>query len=191
MENLRSILSNQLPLATREWEAILEKWTVEKNLLRGDYLSKEGQVEGYLYFVNKGTLRIFYLHNDGTEICVGFAYPNTLLCSYPSFISQVPAQYYIQSITPSQLIGIKRSHFYQLMERFPSMEKRWRMLTEAALLGKIEREVEMLTFTPAERYRRLLDRSPHVFQLIPQKYLASYLGMQAETFSRIKSRISK
>ena len=66
------------------------------------------------------------------------------------------------------------------------IERAWRKLTEEALLGKIQREVEMLTFTPNERYERLLERSPHVFQKIPLKYLASYLRMSPETLSRIR-----
>ena len=55
-------------------------------------------------------------------------------------------------------------------------------------LGKITRETEVLTFTPEERYERLWKRSPHLFQLVPQKYIASYLGMKPETLSRVKRK---
>ena len=83
-------------------------------------------------------------------------------------------------------MSIHRRDFYSIMEKHRSIEAAWRMLEEEALLGKIERETEMLTFTPEERYRRLLERSPHVFRNIPRKYIASYLRMSPETLSRIR-----
>jgi len=67
-----------------------------------------------------------------------------------------------------------------------SIERAWRILQEKALLGKIERETELLTFTPEQRVNRLLQRSPHLFQFIPRKYIASYLRMTPETLSRLK-----
>ncbi|MCE2734433.1 MAG: hypothetical protein LW821_13820 [Flammeovirgaceae bacterium] len=67
-----------------------------------------------------------------------------------------------------------------------SIERAWRILQEKALLGKIERETELLTFTPEQRVNRLLQRSPHLFQIIPRKYIASYLRMTPETLSRLK-----
>ena len=63
------------------------------------------------------------------------------------------------------------------------------MVTERALLGRIEREIDLLTPSPKERYARLLKRSPHVFQLFPHKYIASYLRMTPETLSRLKKEI--
>jgi hypothetical protein len=59
------------------------------------------------------------------------------------------------------------------------------MIEEQALLGKIEREVEMLTYSPDERAQRLMLRSPQLFQIVPKKYIASYLRMKPETLSRV------
>lgn len=90
----------------------------------------------------------------------------------------------MQALTKLKFAKINRSDFYQNMDKIPKLERCWRMITEEALLGKIEREVEMLTFSPEERYQRLLERSSHVFQLIPKEYIASYLRMTPETLSR-------
>jgi hypothetical protein len=84
------------------------------------------------------------------------------------------------------LFAITKEDFYSLFDPFPMIERTWRRMEEEALVGKIEREVELLTFTPEERYNRLLKRSPHIFQLIPKKYIASYLRMTPETMSRIR-----
>jgi CRP-like cAMP-binding protein len=63
------------------------------------------------------------------------------------------------------------------------------MSVEHALLGRIQRENEMLTLTPVERFERFFKRSKHLLQIIPQKHIAAYLGMSPETLSRLKSKM--
>jgi CRP-like cAMP-binding protein len=182
---LVKIFTDTASLAADEQQKILRYWNIEVELKRFDFLDRPGQIEDKLFYVREGTMRLYY-PNDAEEICVGFAYANTLICSYPSFISQRPSAYYIQALSNTTLVAISRADFYQLLDSTPTLERCWRLLQEQALLGKIERETELLTFTPEERYRRLWERSPHIFQLIPRKYIASYLRMTPETLSRIR-----
>ena len=70
------------------------------------------------------------------------------------------------------------------MENSPELERLWRIMMEEALLGRIEREIDLLTIAPQTRIQRLLNRSPHIFQIVPLKYIASYLRMTPETLSR-------
>jgi CRP-like cAMP-binding protein len=184
MKMLRRLFAPQEEVPMAVLDALLANWKIEKNLQRNDVLIQPGQTESTLYFVVNGTLRIYYPH-EGEEICVGFGYANTLICSYPSLLLNAPSEYCIQAIKAAQLIGIAKDDFYSLMETSAALEGSWRKMTEVALMGKIEREKEMLTFSPEERLRRLFERSPHVFQMIPKKYLASYLRMSPETMSRI------
>lgn len=184
-ENLAGILTQRVSLSEDELNSFLSLWKDGVTLKRGDYLIKKGQVESHLFYVINGSLRIFY-PRENEEVCVGFAYDHNLICSYPSFILHQPSDYYLQALTGMTLAKINRTDFYKAMDEVPLLERCWRMITEEALLGKIEREVEMLTFTPEERYARLLQRSPHIFQIIPRKYIASYLRMKPETLSRIK-----
>lgn len=186
VHGITSIFKAQMALEPGALDALLEKWNHVRVLNRHDFLAQPREIETNLYFVSSGTMRLYY-PREAEEICVGFAYANTLICSYPSFITQQPSQYYIQALTRTRLVSISRKDFYALFEPYRSLERCWRLLEEQALLGKIEREVEMLTFTPEERYIRLLERSPHIFQLIPRKYIASYLRMSPETLSRLGS----
>lgn len=183
--NIARIFSAQLPLGPEVAEALLKKWHHRKTLNRYDFLAQPGQIESSLFYVVKGSMRIYFPNADD-EICVGFAYDDTLICSYPSFILQKPSEYFIQALVRTELIAVSRKDFYQLLDEFPTLDRCWRLLEEQALLGKIEREVEMLTFSPEQRYSRLLERSPHIFQIIPKKYIASYLRMSPETLSRLR-----
>jgi len=183
--NILKTFRTKVELGEEEEATFISKWESKPEVLnRNDFLIRKGDVESNLFFVISGAMRIYYPHQE-EEVCVGFAYDNNLICSYPSFIKKEPSEYYIQALRQTDVVSISRSDLYKLFDRFPRIERAWRMLQEDALLGKIEREVEMLTFTPEERYRRLMLRSPHIFQIIPKKYIASYLRMSPETLSRI------
>jgi CRP-like cAMP-binding protein len=73
----------------------------------------------------------------------------------------------------------------ELMNAFPNIQALILKATSFALKGVLERIVELQCFTAEEKFRQLLKRSPHVLNLIPHKYLASYLGIDASTFSRL------
>lgn len=184
-EKIISIFESKVKLSTAARDGLREAWNVKVLLKRNNFLAKPGEVESHLFFVMSGSMRIFFPH-ESEEICVGFAYDNSLICSYPSFIQQKKSQYAIQALVKTEALAITRNDFYHLLEIHRDLETAWRMLEEEALLGKIEREAEMLTFSPEQRYNRLLERSPHLFQIIPRKYIASYLRMTPETLSRIR-----
>ena len=176
------------PLSVACMEALRQHWTVEVHLRRKEFLYQPGNIGQHLYYVISGELWIYYLVEE-KEICVGLSYPDTLTSSAASFISGKPSRYYIQALTPTQLIGIRKSDLLAVLERFPELERAWRRMTEMAFLGRLDREYEMLSLTPEERYQSLWERSSKVFQLFPQKILASYLGMSPEHFSRVKRKI--
>ena len=183
MEALSQYLKEQLQLPEVEAHALLRYWQKPKALKRNDFLTRQGQVENHLYYIRQGTLGIFYDIEENEQV-VGFGYADTLICSFPSFIRNHPSDYYIQALGATELIGISRSDFYRLLDEYPRIEHLWRQMLEEALLGRIEREIDLLTVSPRERIQRLLNRSPHIFQLIPNKYIASYLRMTPETLSR-------
>ncbi|SHJ35181.1 cAMP-binding domain of CRP or a regulatory subunit of cAMP-dependent protein kinases [Hymenobacter daecheongensis DSM 21074] len=183
---LLAALLRQVPFLTEEdIAAFVPLWHKSVRLQRGDFLIRPGQVEHHLYFVRAGTLRIFY-PSQTEEICVGFAYGNTLVCSFPSFVAGQPSEYSIQALRKSELIGISRADFSAIVEARPNFARFWRLELERAVMGRIEREIDLLLPEPERRLARLLARSPHLFQLVPKKYIASYLRMTPETLSRLR-----
>ena len=180
---LHHFLQEQLHLPLEEANALLRHWQKPRSLKRGEFLTRKGQVEQHLYYILEGTVVIFYDIEENEQV-VGFGYADTLICSFPSFIRNRPSDYYIQALGATELVGITHTDFYCLLEQHPRLESTWRQMVEEALLGRIEREIDLLTVSPRERIQRLLNRSQHIFQLIPHKYIASYLRMAPETLSR-------
>ncbi|WP_179197691.1 Crp/Fnr family transcriptional regulator [Hymenobacter crusticola] len=183
---LLATLLRRIPYLTEaDIAACLPLWTKAVTLKRNDFLIRAGQVEHHLYFVASGAMRI-YLPDASEEICVGFAYGTSLICSFPSFVENRPSDYCIQALKKTELLAVSRADFLVLLDSNANFARFWRMELERVLVGRIEREIDLLLPEPERRLQRLLARSPHLFQLIPKKYIASYLRMTPETLSRLR-----
>ena len=184
---LLAALLGQIPgLAPPELAELVARWHQPLLVRRGDFLVQPGQVEQRLCLVRHGLLRIYYPTAPGEETCVGFGYANSLLCSFPSFATGQPSEYAIQALRRSELLAISRADLLAFMDRSPAFARFWRTELERALVGRMEHEIDLLLPEPAQRLARLRQRSPHIFQVVPRKYLASYLRMTPETLSRLR-----
>ena len=157
----------------------------EVTLARNDYLIEAGAIEKSIYYVVSGTLRVF-MTDEPEEHTIRFAYPATLFMALDSFLSGKPTRYSIQAIKRCQLLAMPKAVFYEILNTEPKYRTLYLTLLEQFVLQQMEREEDLLTTSPAERYQRVLKRSPHLFQEVPNKYIASYLRMTPETLSRLK-----
>ena len=170
---------------------ILEKinhenlWDDKMVLSRKEYLKVKGSTDTSLYFVVSGSLRIFVL-DEFEENIIRFGYKNNLIASLDSFITDGPSDLYIQAIKKTELKVLKKATFMDFIESSDEHLKLWHLMLGDLILQQMERERDILTSSPVERYKRVLARSPQLFQEIPNKYIASYLRMTPETLSRIK-----
>ncbi len=188
---LVQLFQNIGQLSREETDRVLHLWQHPLALQRNEFLSTPDQRDRYIYFVIAGALRIYCIDTQGEEVCLGFSYDNSLTGSYPSLVTGKPAEIYVQAISPCQLLGAVWEDMIRLTESIPKLERWRRILSEETLLGRMDREIEMLTLPAEQRYERLLKRSPHLFQFVPLKYIASYLGMKPETLSRIRKTYTK
>ena len=111
-----SIFDSKKKLSEDAAISLMKKWSHSVTLKRNDFLVSTGQIETNLYYVESGSMRIFYPVKD-EEICAGFAYDHNLICSFPSFIRQQPSDYAIQALTATKLKYIKRSDFFKFLEQ--------------------------------------------------------------------------
>ncbi len=160
-------------------------WDNELQLNRKEFLKVKGSIDTNLYFVVSGSLRIYVLE-EFEENIIRFGYKNSFLASLDSFISEKPSDLYIQAIKKTELKVITKTAFMKFVESSPENTKIWHIMLGDIIFQQLERERDILTSSPVERYKRVLARSPQLFQEIPNKYIASYLRMTPETLSRIK-----
>jgi CRP/FNR family transcriptional regulator, anaerobic regulatory protein len=186
MELIKATLERYVSLKVHEWEKIRGRWS-ERSFEKGAFISRAGSVEQWFYVVKEGVQKLFVEH-DGNEHCLGFSYDHSWSGDFDSFISQRPGRFQVQAITRSVLIGIRYVDLQELYAEVSVMERFGRLMLEELVRGRATREIELLTLSAEERFQKLMQRSPHLLQLVPQKDIASYLRMTPETFSRLRAR---
>lgn len=158
------------------------------DLARHEYLLTPGVVENYIYFVEEGALRLFYM-SEYEEHDIRFAYSGNLITSLSSFLTDNSSEYFIQAIRKSTIFRIPKKEFFEFVNSDIKWLKDYVGIMENVVLQQLEREIDILTESPQDRLKRVLHRSPKLFQEIPLKYIASYLRMTPETLSRLRSKL--
>jgi CRP-like cAMP-binding protein len=151
---------------------------------RNEFLTTKGGVDTNVYYIESGSLRIFVL-DDCKKQVVRFGYKASLIVLMDSFLTGKPSYLFIQAIKKTVLKVITKPQ----IENFLTTENNrnlWIKIFENLALQQMEREIDLLTNSPKERYERVLKRSPQLFQEIPNRHIANYLRMSAETLSRLK-----
>ncbi|MBU1822432.1 MAG: Crp/Fnr family transcriptional regulator [Bacteroidetes bacterium] len=171
-------------LNDEETEAMLAIWR-PLDINRKVQLTVQGETEKYLYFVREGLQRVYHLDDRGRDTTLVFTYAPSFGGVIDSLLSQRPSRYFYETLTPSSLFRTSFSELDVLMQRYPSIERLIRRGLTDALAGIMERLVEVQAFSSDEKFLSLLKRSPHILQLVPHKYLASYLGIDATNFSKL------
>lgn len=184
---VRRTIARYAPLTAAEWEQVRPYWR-ERSFATGALVTRPGEVEHWFSIVQEGVQRL-YIPHDGEEVCVGFAYGHSWSGVFDSFVTRRPSRFGVQAVTDSVLLSIHHDDLRDLRERIPALERFGRLILEELVVGRATREIEQLTLTAEERYRALLERSPHLLQLVPQKDIAGYLRMTPETFSRLRAKV--
>lgn len=186
--SLQQFIQAFYPLKEEEMETFLSVWQ-DFECRRKTVLTAAGEIEKHLYFVTEGVQRAFYIGQEKHEATIVFTYPPSFSGVADSFLTQTPSRYFLEILTASRFLRTSYRQVEPLMDRFPAIQKMILKFTAFALKGVLERQIELQCFTAEEKFRTLLKRSPHVLQIIPHKYLASYLGIDATTFSKLMGSV--
>ena len=152
---------------------------------RNQFLKVKGSIDTNIYFVETGSLRIYIL-DDFEERIIRFGYSGDLIVSLDSFLTEKPSDFYIQAIKKTIVKVIPKANFIDFISKTDENKAMWTKILEDLVIQQLEREKDILTNSPKERYNRVLKRSPKLFQEIPNKHIANYLRMSPETLSRLK-----
>lgn len=164
--------------------ALKNQWTHTVHLKRNEFLVSKGEIHTNLYWIEEGSVRVF-IEDEVEEHTIRFGYPNSIMGALDSFLNEKPSVFYIQAIKKCKLKMISKADYLAFINSKKEYKDIWEKMLEDFVLQQIEREIDLITYSPQKRFERVFKRSPHLFQEIPQKYIASYLRMTPETLSRI------
>lgn len=187
---LSHFLSQNKILGTESAMILQRFWNKEKMLKSKEILLGFNQKDSNLYFVKKGCVRLFVIDKNGEQINLGFGYENSLITCFQTFIEGAPSLISIEAIIDTELVAIAKEDLMPLIHSNSEIALWYQSMLELTLSGHIQRQVELLTLKPYERYEVFIKRSGHLINRIPLKYIASYLMMKPETLSRIRAKIS-
>lgn len=169
-----------------EWADFAECWQ-PFDFPRNHIITDFGEIERYFYFVHHGVIRLYFEKGE-EEYNMGFSYYGEFSGDYESLVKQKSAQYCTETISSTQGLKIHYDDLQRLFSKYKVFERWGRLFNEMILCGFGIYFRSLLADSAEERFNRLMAQSPHVFQIIPQKHLASYLGMTPETFSRMRKK---
>lgn len=186
--DLKNFLAQYIGFLNEALEDIVQKFkfkAIEKN----DFLFRQGDICKDIVFVQKGCLRLYYL-KEGVEISVWFAFEYSSAIDIQSFISEKPSSYFLQAIEDSEVFYLSKNELNKLYQHQPGMQEMMRNFWEDVILNLLNRFTALQKDSAKKRYLDLLD-NPTYLKKIPQKYLASFIGITPTSLSRIKKQITK
>ncbi|HMS66841.1 MAG TPA: Crp/Fnr family transcriptional regulator [Saprospiraceae bacterium] len=190
MEKLEKKLSENKILSKHSIIELLDVWQKTKVLKAKESLISLNQKDINLYFIKSGCVRLFVFDNEGNDKNLGFGYENTFITSFQSFLENKPSLLSIEAVLETEVYYISKNDLMNLVVSNAEITRWYQHMIECTLSGHIQRQVELLTLSPQERYEVFKNRSGHLLNVIPLKLIASYLMMTPETLSRIRAKIS-
>ncbi len=185
-EPFYAFIQKLLPQFKIDW-MLIEPFLESRKVRKGEFLFQEGDICKFVGFTLKGCLRTFLL-KDGKEFTLFFHPEHQTIGDYESFRKQKPACFSCQAIENSQVLIFN----HQAMLRFedtPEGQRLLRLHAESLAFMLRDKLLSLFMDTPEERYLNFFKTEPQLLQRIPQYYLASYLGIEPESLSRLKRRV--
>ena len=186
LENINKIVT----LSPQEELLFLSKIEI-KTYKAKTVLVNAGEISQYSFFVNSGLLRSFNINDNIVEHVLSFACEGWWIGDMYSLISQKPGNLFIEVLEDAEVVLLSRENQNELFTQIPKLERFFRILTENSLVAHQERLMDNLSLTAEDRFDKFCKRYPTIIQRVPQKQIASYIGVTPEFFSKMKSRLLK
>lgn len=183
----RKVYSMFPAISEEEYNAFRDVF-IPKIFPKKTILCKPGRIASELYFINKGSLRLFY-EIDGTDKTLFFAFENQFTGPCRSFMLGEPNHQIFETLEECELLTVKREPFLETLDKYPRLALLRSMIAEENLFITEGIVSFLLLNSPEERYSNLLRHNPEILKRMPQHLIASYLGISPVSLSRIRKRI--
>ncbi|WP_298544536.1 Crp/Fnr family transcriptional regulator [uncultured Aquimarina sp.] len=171
--------------------AFLRSYLTIEEYDKKEFLFKSGEVQKEVAFVCKGLLRRYYVNEKGNKITTGFVNENNYATDYPAFIRQIPSKYFIECLEPSVIIKLPYDKIQEGYKKYKRSEMYGRLIAEYVLTFQTDRVESFLFKNAEERYLDFIAHNKDIINRISLSHLSTYLGIERQSLSRIRSKIAK
>ena len=191
MDTVRSFieyLNKFILLTDEEFQEQIIPYVKIRRFGKKETVISAGEMENYFNFILKGLVRKFYKKGN-EEINTQISFEGHIIHSQESFHSRTLSGYCIETIEPSTFVSLSYDDLERIYASSTKMEHLGRLVITSTMVLKDRWQMQQVLLTPRERFIRFVNKNPELVQRVPQKYLASYLNIKPETFSRFKHLI--
>jgi CRP/FNR family transcriptional regulator len=189
IENYLSFYKNLVPEFTNEELNFIKPYLQVKVLNKGDFYLQQGQVQQNLGFVSLGLIRQYYNDTQGKEITVRFNSENTFCADYNAFVLQTASHYNLKCLEKTTIMELSYNRIQEGYLKYKNYERFGRLIAEK-VLSERQKKIESLLFEKAEkRYLNFLNTNQELSKRISISHLASFLGIERQSLTRIRKKI--
>ena len=183
---MKEIIQSHLEFSDESYDLLINIAT-EKEVRKNQLIFYPEKPTDKILFLNKGLLRGYKII-DGKDCTHHFYFENWFATDFSSFLNEKPSQIYIESIEKTNYYEFKKEDLLNLYDKSHQNERLARIIAEKAFLTTVEKLADLQLLNLKEKYLTLIKRNPILFQRVPQKYIASYLGVSEQSLSRVKKQ---
>ena len=186
-DKLKKYCSQTVPLLDTEL-GLIDKYFEKKSLKKKEFLLQDNKVCNFIAFIANGSIRHFHV-KDGVEKTCDISFGNTWVTDYQSFTDETVGKMNLQTMEATTVFIIHKENLYRLYKECNKYETFGRLMAEKVAQRATEIAMSLSSDKPEERFQNLIRKQPDLFQRIPQKYIANFLGISPESLSRIRRRV--
>lgn len=188
-EDVKKIFDSYYASKTNIWDGFSKKIEV-RNFKKSQIIKEYNETEKFLNIIIKGSAGLF-VWDGNRDICINLLYEKSFISDYLSFLNQKPSVIKVEALEDLILWSISHTDLKELYSKSEAGLRVGKAVSEMLYIQKQQQQIDLLTLSPQERYLKLIESRPEIFQRTPLKVIASYLGLTAESLSRIRKRITE
>ena len=184
LKRVHQYFNRFMPLTEADFK-LLVPYAEMREFKKKQLVVQLGEVDKYFNIIMKGLARKYILLGR-EEVTLQISGEGHIIHSEISFNTQTPSETLVETIEPTVFFSMSYENLQQIFERYPKMERLGRMIVTYMYIKKDHRDFHQLKSTTRERFMAYVEKHADMLQRVPQKYIASYLNIKPETFSRLK-----
>ena len=186
-----NLFMEHFPLLSPEAKEFTRSILILEKYDKKEFLFKSGEVQKEVCYICQGLVRKYYINEKGSEIITGFSSENDYATDYPSFLRQKPSKYHIECLEPSIIVKMPYEKLQEAYRKHKDSEMYGRLVAQKVLTRETDRVESFLFESAEERYLNFIGQNKDIINRISLSHLASYLGIERQSLSRIRSKLAK